>query len=79
MHAYACCFCSGNRLHPSWQAGHSRFTFNEAELSSLALRLAPSQLRGFVHKITLMHARLLHSQTDNYYGKLLSAYKIGQT
>ena len=44
--AYTCCFSAGYRLHPIRQAGHSQLR-NEAESSSLALRLTLSSTRGF--------------------------------
>jgi len=44
--AFTCCFNAGYRLHHLWKAGHSQLC-NEAESSSLALRLTLSSARGF--------------------------------
>ncbi len=46
MTAFTCCFVADSRLHPIRRAGHSQLC-NEAESSSLALRLTRLSARGF--------------------------------
>ena len=59
--------------------GLATFTLhNEAESSSLALRLTSSPLQGFVSRITPAHACRATCRTGNLQGELLSVHKISQ-
>ena len=59
------------------RAGHLRLP-NEAEMSSLALRLTSSPQQGFARRITPPHACRATCRTGNLQGELLSVHKIGQ-
>jgi hypothetical protein len=52
--------------------------FNEAEVGSLALRLALSPLKASPDRVTPSHARSATCQTGNLQGELLSVHKIDQ-
>ena len=52
--------------------------FNEAEMGSLALRLAPSPHEASPDRVAPSHARSATCQTGNLQGRLLSACKIDQ-
>jgi len=52
--------------------------YNEAEMDSLALRLAPSPHEASPDRVTPSRARSATCQTDNLQGELLSVHKIGQ-
>jgi len=75
--AYVRCFTAGTGLHLSWTDGHSH-KYNEAEMDSLALRLAPSPHEASPDRVTPSRARSATCQTDNLQGELLSVHKIGQ-
>ena len=52
--------------------------YNEAEVGSLALRLALSPLKASPDRVTPSHARSATCQTGNLQGELLSVHKIDQ-
>ena len=52
--------------------------FNEAEVGSLALRLALSPLKASPDRVTPSHARSATCQAGNLQGELLSVHKIDQ-
>jgi hypothetical protein len=59
------------------RVGHLRLP-NEAEMSSLTLRLTSSPRQGSATKIAPTHACRATCRTGNLQGELLSVHKIGQ-